>query len=354
MNYIQYMKPGGTTDAQRQNISKEQLHALGSENFKFLEYWYANRPMGVDMQSMVGNALEGLKKVKVYYHPNKQSQYDHNNKAIIIGDDVKPDYGSMLLQEMTHSVTQHAKDAAGESTPYPIKNSEGSYTVYNAPYYGIASSMVPNSLGNTDYFGFGKTQAEDNIKHPNFYNDSTKLDLSKQIQFLDTAHTASKEEIDKAMAPLKQVSHDDQIAEQYGRLMQFRKANNIDPTKTTWTLEEIEKLRNNPQLKDFNIFNRYSNQYIKDMFNLWAYNPQNLTSSSNIHYAKSGGTIKIKKKNIGSFTRYCNGKVTEECIRKGKNSSNPTTRKRANFAWVARHKFKHEEGGKLNYLNYFN
>lgn len=68
---------------------------------------------------------------------------------------------------------------------------------------------------------------------------------------------------------------------------------------------------------------------------------------------KSGGTIKIKKKNIGSFTRYCNGKVTEECIRKGKNSSNPTTRKRANFAWVARHKFKHEEGGELNYLNYF-
>ena len=63
----------------------------------------------------------------------------------------------MLLQEMTHSVTQHAKDAAGESTPYPIKNSEGNFTVYNAPYYGIASSMVPNSFGNTDYFGFGKT-----------------------------------------------------------------------------------------------------------------------------------------------------------------------------------------------------
>jgi hypothetical protein len=74
--------------------------------------------------------------------------------------------------------------------------------------------------------------------------------------------------------------------------------------------------------------------------------------SAMIH--KSGGTIKIKKKNLGSFTRYCNGKVTEECIRKGKNSSNPTTRKRANFAWVARHKFKHEEGGTINYLNYFN
>ena len=70
-------------------------------------------------------------------------------------------------------------------------------------------------------------------------------------------------------------------------------------------------------------------------------------------FYKSGGSIKIKKKNIGSFTRYCNGKVTEECIRKGKNSSNPTTRKRANFAWAARHKFKHEDGDKINYLNVF-
>lgn len=73
---------------------------------------------------------------------------------------------------------------------------------------------------------------------------------------------------------------------------------------------------------------------------------------SNI-YRKQGGSIHIKKKNRGKFTDYCGGKVTEECIRKGKNSSNPTTRKRANFAWVARHKFKHEEGGKINYLNYF-
>jgi hypothetical protein len=47
---------------------------------------------------------------------------------------------------------------------------------------------------------------------------------------------------------------------------------------------------------------------------------------------KSGGSIKIKEENKGKFTDYCGGKVTEECIRKGKNSSNPTTRKIANFA----------------------
>lgn len=49
-----------------------------------------------------------------------------------------------------------------------------------------------------------------------------------------------------------------------------------------------------------------------------------------------GGGIHIKKKNRGKFTEYCGGKVTEACIRKGKNSSNPTTRKRATFAQNAR------------------
>ena len=70
-----------------------------------------------------------------------------------------------------------------------------------------------------------------------------------------------------------------------------------------------------------------------------------------IDFMKSGG-IHIKKKNRGKFTDYCGGKVTEECIRKGKKSSNPTTRKRANFAANAR-KWKHQNGGIINYLNLF-
>lgn len=61
---------------------------------------------------------------------------------------------------------------------------------------------------------------------------------------------------------------------------------------------------------------------------------------------KSGGGIHIKKKNRGKFTEFCGGKVTEECIQKGKHSSNPTTRKRATFAENARH-FKHQTGGRV-------
>ena len=60
--------------------------------------------------------------------------------------------------------------------------------------------------------------------------------------------------------------------------------------------------------------------------------------------AKSG--IHIKKANRGKFTDYCGGKVTSECIAKGKRSPNPAIRKRATFAANAR-KWKHQYGGKI-------
>ena len=62
---------------------------------------------------------------------------------------------------------------------------------------------------------------------------------------------------------------------------------------------------------------------------------------------KDGGGIHIKKENRGKFTDYCGGKVTSECIARGKRSSSPTIRKRATFAANAR-KWKHEDGGPLN------
>ena len=68
-------------------------------------------------------------------------------------------------------------------------------------------------------------------------------------------------------------------------------------------------------------------------------------------FVKKGGRIHIKKKNRGSFTRWCKGKVTEECIRRGKNSSNPAIRKKATFAANAR-RWKHENGGVLFALDY--
>lgn len=80
-----------------------------------------------------------------------------------------------------------------------------------------------------------------------------------------------------------------------------------------------------------NNFNQSFTQGIQGMF---PQESEQTVQAANI--AKDGGGIHIKKKNRGKFTEYCGGKVTEACIRKGKNSSNPTTRKRATFAQNAR------------------
>lgn len=59
-----------------------------------------------------------------------------------------------------------------------------------------------------------------------------------------------------------------------------------------------------------------------------------------------GGKIHIKKANRGKFTDYCGGKVTSECIARGKRSKSAAVRKRATFAANAR-KWHHAFGGYL-------
>ena len=68
------------------------------------------------------------------------------------------------------------------------------------------------------------------------------------------------------------------------------------------------------------------------------------TLKETLQLLKKGGGIHIKKENRGKFTSYCGGKVTSECIARGKNSPNPAIRKRATFAANAR-KRKHQRGG---------
>lgn len=69
-----------------------------------------------------------------------------------------------------------------------------------------------------------------------------------------------------------------------------------------------------------------------------------------LEFLKNGSGIHIKKENRGKFTDYCGGKVTSECIAKGKRSPNAAIRKRATFAANAR-KWKHQFGGLLTNID---
>ena len=69
-----------------------------------------------------------------------------------------------------------------------------------------------------------------------------------------------------------------------------------------------------------------------------------LMNETIIEIIKKGNKIHIKKSTRGSFTSYCGGKVTNECIQKGKNSPDPAIRKKATFAqnargWAKKHQF---------------
>lgn len=72
----------------------------------------------------------------------------------------------------------------------------------------------------------------------------------------------------------------------------------------------------------------------------------NSFESPELNTFADGGKIRIKKANKGKFTKYCGGKVTAECIAKGKRSSDPAVRKRATFAANSR-KWHHAFGGDL-------
>lgn len=72
----------------------------------------------------------------------------------------------------------------------------------------------------------------------------------------------------------------------------------------------------------------------------------NSFESPELNTFADGGKIHIKPENRGKFTKYCGGKVTSECIAKGKRSSDPAIRKRATFAANAR-KWHHAFGGDL-------
>ena len=86
-----------------------------------------------------------------------------------------------------------------------------------------------------------------------------------------------------------------------------------------WTQEQADKF-----------WEKYFIGYVKN-------SPQREFASEIIEMLKiQGNKIYIKKKNRGKFTEYCGGTVTDECIQRGKNSSNPAIRKRAIFAQNSR------------------
>lgn len=87
-------------------------------------------------------------------------------------------------------------------------------------------------------------------------------------------------------------------------------------------------------------FEKVYEEIIESLKNLDAEDIRFLKSGGKVNrLMKKGGKkpkIHIKESQRGSFTEYCGGKVTSECIARGKKSPNPKIRKKATFAANAR------------------
>ena len=214
---------------------------------------------------------------------------------------------------------------------------------------GLVNSMFGSNL-NEDFIN----QTEGNIKNQEGYvsGASTNAQLMSDWSSLRNIGDVSKSQVgsdgwfsNKAKKKTRELNRRIKAANQRAALSLANTASNIDTQNDFNVLSNFSAYGGPLEFGSGAIGYEFDNRYLNNQ-EMSAIDKQRLTSLPNSFQAlpemntynafAEGGGIHIKKKNRGKFTEYCGGKVTEACIRRGKNSSNPTTRKRATFAQNAR------------------
>lgn len=214
---------------------------------------------------------------------------------------------------------------------------------------GLVNSMFGSNL-NEDFIN----QTEGNIKNQEGYvsGASTNAQLMSDWSSLRNIGNVSKSQVgsdgwfsNKAKKKTRELNRRIKAANQRAALSLANTASNIDTQNDFNVLSNFSAYGGPLEFGSDAIGYEFGNKYLNNQ-EMNAISKQRLTSLPNSFQAlpemntyntfAEGGGIHIKKKNRGKFTEYCGGKVTEACIRRGKNSSNPTTRKRATFAQNAR------------------
>lgn len=214
---------------------------------------------------------------------------------------------------------------------------------------GLVNSMFGSNL-NEDFIN----QTEGNIKNQEGYvsGASTNAQLMSDWSSLRNIGDVSKSQVgsdgwfsNKTKKKTRELNRRIKAANQRAVLSLANTASNIDTQNDFNVLSNFSAYGGPLEFGSGAIGYEFDNRYLNNQ-EMSAIAKQRLTSLPNSFQAlpemntynafAEGGGIHIKKKNRGKFTEYCGGKVTEACIRRGKNSSNPTTRKRATFAQNAR------------------
>lgn len=271
---------------------------------------------------------------------------------------------------------------AAASTVSGLINPSGNSTGVGKTLQGIGSiaSNIPgvggiigagvNLVGGLVNAAFGSNlneefiaQTEDKTKQQSNYTSAAKDNaslLSEWGSFTDMAHV-KKSDVgsdgwfsNKAKNKTKALNRAIDIANMRAWHSLSNTASNVDANNDFLTMANFSAYGGpifSTGAIGYNLASRdLNNKHIKALGDMRLTSlPNSFNAIPNVNTINTfgeGGGIHIKKKNRGKFTDYCGGKVTSECIQRGLHSSNPTTRKRANFARNARK--WHSFGGWLN------
>lgn len=226
--------------------------------------------------------------------------------------------------------------------------------------WGAVASAGLGVLGGLTNRAFGSKLNEENIA--SVENATSRLNsLTSSASTLDELSTAMGNIVgpinfsnsfvgkdgwfsSKAKRKARQLRADQELAARRGDLALFNNAKNLQDDLMLGLQANYSAFGGPLDFGDGAIEYDLMNKYLtaKELSALGQ--DKSLTSLPNSF--AGGGGIHIKKANRGKFTEYCGGKVTSECIARGKRSSSPAVRKRATFAANAR-KWKHAFGGDL-------
>lgn len=231
-----------------------------------------------------------------------------------------------------NAVLKHLTDKNTEVSAHVVIGYNGNRVVLanpeNVTFHAGASRF--NNRNNVNDFMLGIE----------FQGNTTKKDLTDEQ--IKSAVEYLAPIIQKYRIPLSNIITHKQVRDNYNEY-QRQKSEKEAPSKNDINFKNYQRIMEE-LLKTV--------YYQKEGGTLNYLNYFDLFQTNDIDFFKGGSKINIKKENRGKFTEYCGGKVTQDCINRGKQSKDPAIRKRAIFAQNAR-RFKHENGGTISYLNLF-
>ena len=141
---------------------------------------------------------------------------------------------------------------------------------------------------------------DDIIYYPSYPEDRVRIHENTHATenriFIDTYNaqtsTIAKEfKNDYILDGIEESGYKDSSSEIYARLNEFRYLNNIDPKKV-YTIEDVQKMREDKNTKDRELLNRYNDDFILFLLNEVAMTDGN--DNNDVFYAKDGGNLNLK------------------------------------------------------------